>query len=75
MYVYSRVATEYTNVTDRRTDGQTYGHCTTHRPRLCITSRGKNWYGNTTYDHCTPAPIKRLCGLAYGISIFTAISP
>jgi len=47
------VSTEYTNVTDGRTDRQTDGHRATagqHGPRLCTASRGKNdnlrcdWY-------------------------------
>jgi len=34
------VSIEYTDVTDRRTDGRT-DTARRHRPRLCITSRGK----------------------------------
>jgi len=35
------ISTEYTNVTDKRTDRQT-DTAWRHRPRLCIASRGKN---------------------------------
>ena len=42
------VSTEYTNVTDRRTDRRTPRR---HRLRLCIASRGKNGlsYGHIVY--------------------------
>jgi len=42
------VSTEYTNVTDRRTDGHTDRQTDTerrHKPRLHIASRGKNDIG------------------------------
>jgi len=38
--IYLLVSTKYTNVTDKRTDRQTYT-ARRHRPRLCIVSPGK----------------------------------
>jgi len=34
------VSIQYTNVTDRETDGRTDGHRTTAKTALCIASRG-----------------------------------